>query len=112
MQTTTAAVETRLDRAAIDVLPIIGRSYESLLRLAPGAQSSNGTSFVGSRGRSNQWNIDGVDNSEDISGYSRQSLALDSVQEVQVLVTGFKAEYGQASGGVVNVVTRSGTNDL
>ncbi len=112
VQTTTAAVETRLDRATIDVLPIIGRSYESLLRLAPGAQSSNGTSFVGSRGRSNQWNIDGVDNSEDISGYSRQSLALDSVQEVQILVTGFKAEYGQASGGVVNVVTRSGTNSL
>lgn len=112
VQTTTAAVEMRLDRAAIDVLPIIGRSYLSLLRMAPGAQSSNGTSFVGSRGRSNQWNIDGVDNSEDISGYSRQSLALDSVQEVQVLVTGFKAEYGQASGGVVNVVTRSGTNDL
>ena len=112
VQTTTAAVETKLDRAAIDVLPIIGRSYESLLRIAPGAQSSNGTSFVGSRGRSNQWNIDGVDNSEDISGYSRQALALDSVQEVQILVTGFKAEYGQASGGVVNVVTRSGTNDL
>lgn len=112
VQTTTAAVETRLDRAAIDVLPIIGRSYESLLRMAPGAQSSNGTSFVGSRGRSNQWNIDGVDNSEDISGYSRQSLALDSVQEVQVLVSGFKAEYGQASGGVVNVVTRSGTNNF
>ena len=112
VQTTTAAVETKLDRAAIDVLPIIGRSYESLLRIAPGAQSSNGTSFVGSRGRSNQWNIDGVDNSEDISGYSRQALALDSVQEVQILVTGFKAEYGQASGGVVNVVTHSGTNDL
>ena len=112
VQTTTSAVESRLDRETIDLLPIIGRDYESLLRLAPGAQSSNGVSFVGSRGRSNQWNVDGIDNSEDISGYSRQSLALDSVQEVQVLVTGFKAEYGQASGGVVNVVTRSGTNDL
>ena len=53
-----------------------------------------------------------MDNSEDISGYSRQALSLDSVQEVQVLVTGFKAEYGQASGGVINVITRSGTNDL
>lgn len=112
VETTTSVVQTTLNREQIDLLPIIGRSYESLLRLAPGAQSSNGTSFVGSRGRSNQWNIDGVDNSEDISGYSRQSLALDSVQEVQILVTGFKAEYGQASGGVVNVVTRSGTNDV
>ena len=112
VQTTTSALESRLDRETIDLLPLIGRDYESLLRLAPGAQSSNGVSFMGSRGRSNQFNVDGIDNSEDISGYSRQSLALDSVQEVQVLVTGFKAEYGQASGGVVNVVTRSGTNDM
>jgi len=112
VQTTTSALESRLDREAIDLLPLIGRDYESLLRLAPGAQNSNGVSFMGSRGRSNQWNVDGIDNSEDISGYSRQSLALDSVQEVQILVTGFKAEYGQASGGIVNVVTRSGTNEL
>ena len=54
VQTTTSALESRLDREAIDLLPIIGRDYESLLRLAPGAQSSNGVSFTGSRGRSNQ----------------------------------------------------------
>ena len=112
VETTTAAVQTFINRETIDLLPLIGRDYTSLLRLAPGAQNSNGTSFTGSRGRSNQWYIDGVDNSEDISGYSRQSPAVDSIQEVQVLVNGFKAEYGSASGGVVNVVTRSGTNDI
>lgn len=112
VETTTAAVQTFIDRETIDLLPLIGRDYTSLLRLAPGAQSSNGTSFTGSRGRSNQWYIDGVDNSEDISGYSRQSPAVDSIQEVQVLVNGFKAQYGSASGGVVNVVTRSGTNSM
>lgn len=105
VETTTAAVQTFINRETIDLLPLIGRDYTSLLRLAPGAQNSNGTSFTGSRGRSNQWYIDGVDNSEDISGYSRQSPAVDSIQEVQVLVNGFKAEYGSASGGVVNVVT-------
>ena len=56
--------------------------------------------------------MDGVDNSDEISGYAHQSPALDSIQEIQVLVNGFKAEYGQASGGVVNVITRSGTNQL
>jgi hypothetical protein len=112
VQTTTAAVQAAINREAIDILPLIGRDYTSLLRLVPGAQNSNGTSFTGSRGRSNQWNIDGVDNSEDISGYSRQSPALDSIKEVQVLVNGFKAEYGQASGGVINVITRSGTNQM
>lgn len=112
VETTTAVVQSTMNREQIDTLPLISRDYTSLLRLVPGAQSSNGTSFTGSRGRSNQWAIDGVDNSEDISGYSRQSPALESVQEVQVLVNGFKAEYGNASGGVVNVVTRSGTNDI
>ena len=112
VETTTAAVQTSINRETIDLLPLIGRDYTSLLRLAPGAQSSNGTSFTGSRGRSNQWYIDGVDNSEDISGYSRQSPAVDSIQEVQILVNGFKAQYGSASGGVVNVVTRSGTNNM
>jgi len=44
VQTTTSALESRLDRGAIDLLPLIGRDYESLLRVAPGAQSSNGVS--------------------------------------------------------------------
>jgi hypothetical protein len=112
VQTTTAAVQSTMTREQIDLLPLIGREYTSLLRLVPGAQSSNGVSFTGSRGRSNQWVIDGVDNSEDISGYERQTPALDAIREVQVLVNGFKAEYGQASGGVINVITRSGTNQV
>lgn len=112
VETTTAAVQKVISRETIEILPSIGRDYLTAATLAPGAQSSNGLSFVGSRGRSNQWHIDGVDNSEDISGYSRQSPPIDSIQEVQVMVTGFKAEYGAASGGVINAVTRTGTNVL
>lgn len=112
VQTTTAAIEGTIGREQIDLLPLIGRSYESLLRLMPGTQDNNGTTgFGGARGRSNRWYIDGVDNTEDISGYSRQTPALDSIKEVEVLVTGFKAEY-TAAGGVVNAITRSGTNQL
>jgi hypothetical protein len=113
VETTTAAVQTVLNREQIDLLPIIGREYTSLLRLMPGAASNTSSySFVGSRGRSNAWTIDGVDNSEDISGYSRQTPALDSIQEVQVVTSGYKAEYGTGSGGVINVVTRAGTNEV
>ena len=113
VETTTAAVQSTLRREVIDLLPLSGRDYTSLLRLVPGAASNNNSyGFAGSRGRSNAWNVDGVDNSDEISGYAHQSPALDSVQEIQVLVTGFKAEYGQASGGVVNVITRSGTNQV
>ncbi|MBI2834382.1 MAG: TonB-dependent receptor [Acidobacteria bacterium] len=112
VETTTAQVASTMTRDQIDALPLIGRSVFSLVRLTPGAQSSNGTSFTGSRGRSNQFLIDGVDNSEDISGYNRQEFAVDAIKEFQVLINNFKAEYGRASGGIINVVTRSGTNNL
>lgn len=113
VETTTSAVQGTLRRDQIDLLPSAGRNYADLLRLIPGAAANNSTyGFGGSRGRSNTWNVDGVDNSDEISGYAHQSPALDSIQEIQVLVNGFKAEYGQASGGVVNVITRAGTNQV
>jgi len=112
VETTNASVQTVVNREQIDLLPLIGRDYQDLARLSAGAvvTSGQGTSFTGSRGRSNQFLIDGVDNSEDISGFRRQGTPLDDVAEFQVLVNNYKAEYGRASGGVVNVLTRSGTN--
>ena len=113
IETTTAAVQGTMRREQIDLLPVIARDYTNVIRLMPGAAANNSTyGFAGSRGRSNTWNVDGVDNSDEISGYAHQSPALDSIQEIQVLANGFKAEYGQASGGVVNVITRSGTNQV
>ncbi|HXG90344.1 MAG TPA: TonB-dependent receptor [Vicinamibacterales bacterium] len=110
VQTTTATVQNTVTREQIDLLPLIGRDIESLLRLSPAAQNNNGTAFAGARGRSNQWLIDGVDNSADISGNSRLSPTIDSIQEYQVLINNYKAEFGRATGGVINAVTRSGTN--
>ena len=113
IETTTAAVQGTMRREQIDLLPVTARDYTNVIRLMPGAAANNATyGFAGSRGRSNTWNVDGVDNSDEISGYAHQSPALDSIQEIQVLANGFKAEYGQASGGVINVITRSGTNQL
>jgi outer membrane receptor protein involved in Fe transport len=113
VETTTAAVQQTLRREQLDLLPLAGRNYANAIRLVAGASENNSTyGFGGSRGRSNTWNIDGVDNSDEISGFAHQSPALDSIQEIQVLVNGFKAEYGQASGGVVNVITRSGSNTV
>jgi hypothetical protein len=113
VETTTSAVSETLDRQSIDMLPLSGRDYTALLRLVPGAVANNTTyGFAGSRGRSNAWNIDGVDNSDEISGFQHQNPSRDSIQEVQVLVNGFKAEFGSASGGVVNVITRSGGNTM
>ena len=113
VDTTSSAITSTWNREQIDLLPMIGRSVNSLLSVAPGVtESSDGYAFGGSRGRSNHFLIDGVDNSADISGLSRQATLVDALHEFQVMVNGFKAEYGRSSGGVINVITRSGTNDM
>ena len=111
VETRSASTAMRMTRREIDLLPLIGRSYLGLLRLAPTAALNNRSySFGGSRSRSNQWFVDGLENSDDVSGWERTNPAIESIAEVQILVNGFKAEFGQSSGGVVNVITRSGTN--
>lgn len=111
VETTTSAVQGTMQRAQLETLPLAGRDYSSILRLLPTAVANNASySFGGSRGRSNTFVVDGMSNTQEINGYENQTPPLDSIQEVQVLVNGFKAEYGQASGGVVNVISRTGTN--
>lgn len=109
VETTTSAIEMTVNREQLDILPLFGREFFALLRLTAAAQDF-GDSFTGSRERSNEFTLDGVDNTSDISGFQRMPLALDSIQEVQVLANNYKAEHGKASGGVINVVTRSGAN--
>jgi len=111
VETTSTSLAVTMTRREIELLPLLGRNYVNLLRLAPTAALNNSSySFGGSRSRSNQWFIDGLENSDDLSGFDRTAPGIDAIQEVQILVNGFKAEFGQSSGGVVNVITRSGTN--
>ena len=97
--TTDASVETVINPEQVDLMPLLNRDYLSLIRLAPGVGEGflGGPSIGGSRDSSNTFLIDGVDNSEDILGMRRQTTNLDAVQELQVLVNNFKAEYGRAS---------------
>jgi hypothetical protein len=109
VQTTTAAIEMRLNREQLDLLPNFFRDYTALMRLTPASQAF-GSSFTGSRDRSNEFVLDGVDNTSDIAGFQRMGVALDTIQEFQVLANNYKAEHGRASGAVINAVTRAGTN--
>ena len=109
VETTTSAIEMRLNREQLDILPLFGRNYQSLLRLTPASQAF-GSSFTGSRERSNEFTLDGVDNTSDITGFQRAGVSLDTIQEFQVLANNYKAEHGRASGGIINVLTRSGAN--
>ncbi len=99
-----------------------GRTFQSLLTLAPGARfepkSSNsgvgGISIDGASGIENIYVVDGVEVNDNVNGFLAQNNALpfEFVQEVQVKSAGFEAEFGGATGGVVNIATRGGSNDF
>ncbi len=92
-----------------------GRDFQSILRQAPGAQDeskSGGIQVDGASGAENRWVIDGMDTTNLRTGVSGKTMLLDFVQEVQVKSSGYNAEFGGATGGVVSVITKSGTNTL
>src|SRR5260370_31513937 len=66
--------------------------------------------FYGMRCRNNGLSIDGADNCDETTGTNRVAIGLEMVQEFRVSGTSVSAEFGGAAGGIVNVVTRSGTN--
>src|SRR5580704_12422623 len=120
IETQRSSQSTTVDQNRIDNLPINGRNYINFTLTnsqiardaAPsvGAIPTSGLNFGGVRARSNSINVDGADAGDYISGGTRSTVSQDAVQEFQIITNGFAAEYGRASGGVVNIVTRSGTN--
>src|SRR3984957_20619869 len=111
---------TTIDQERIDNLPTNGRNYINFTLTnsqiardaapAVGAIPTSGLNFGGVRARSNSINVDGADAGDYISGGTRSTVSQDAVQEFQIITNGFAAEYGRASGGVVNIVTKSGSN--
>jgi hypothetical protein len=101
----------------IKQMPINGRNYLDLLQLVPGVtvnrQEDPGTDaavpILGERAGNAGFLIDGMPNSNGIDGGPAAPFDQDSILEFQVLTAGYKAEFGHGSGGVVNVVTPSGT---
>jgi hypothetical protein len=119
---TQAAVSSVVRQDQVEHLPINGRNFLSFTVITPGvttdrtpqqgATGTSGLSFTGQRGRSNNIMVDGVDNNDPVVGAVRATFSQEAVREFQVLTNSYSAEFGKAAGGVVNIVTRSGTNDL
>ncbi len=111
-----ATVGSLVDLKEIDNLPTIGRDFADLAKLAPGVTSTGqgamGFSASGQRQFQNNVFVDGASNAMQFYGTQAESYPQDWVQEFQVMTNGFSAEFGQASGAVLNVITRSGTNRL
>ena len=114
VQTTKAELGKTIDTTAIDSLPLNGRDFAQLAALVPGVKSTGGAAMNigGQISRNNSFSVDGVDNNSELLGGRQARYSQDVIREFQVLTNQFSAEFGRASGGVVNILTRSGTNDL
>src|SRR5436190_8301281 len=114
---------TTLNETAISNTPILGRKFEDLLTLTPGVAITQGPdgdeiNFAGQRGIFNNVSLDGGDYNNGFFGEQAGGqraaidITLDAVKEFQVIATGAPAEFGRTAGGVVNVITKSGTNNV
>ena len=120
-------VSSTITERSIQELPINGRRFTDFVLLTPGVtqdprglsgSQTGDLSFGGLRGINNNIQIDGVDNNNAFFAQSRgrfrapYNFSQAAVKEFQVVNSNFSAEFGKAAGAVVNVITKSGTNDL
>lgn len=122
VETSKTAVATTIDQQRIENLPINERNYLSFALTTStvgrdsgrpiGPAPTTGLNFGGQRGRSNLVQVDGADNTDNSVNASRSTVSQEAVQEFQVVSNSFAPEFGRSSGGVVNVVTKSGGNDF
>jgi hypothetical protein len=114
VETTSNALERTITRTELDTLPLVGRNFANLTTMSPGIAGvgGGGVSASGQTTRSNSYIIDGTSNDDTVVNTQRGGFSLEAVREFAVITNQFNAEYGMASGAIVNVITRSGTNDL
>ncbi|HUQ34424.1 MAG TPA: TonB-dependent receptor [Pyrinomonadaceae bacterium] len=114
---------TTINEQAVSNLPVLGRKFEDLLTLTPNVSIVQGPdgdeiNFAGQRGVFNNVSLDGGDYNNGFFGEQAGGqraaidIPLDAIKEFQVIATGASAEFGRTAGGIVNVITKSGTNEF
>ena len=112
-----------LNELSVSNLPVLGRKFEDLLTLTPGVSITQGPdgdeiNFAGQRGIFNNISLDGGDYNNGFFGEQAGGqraaidIPLDAIKEFQVIATGASAEFGRTAGGIINVISKSGTNNL
>ena len=122
VETSRTSTTDTIGQRRIDNLPINGRNYINFTLTdsqvvrdnAPntGAAPTSGLNMSGQRARSNLVNVDGADATDNGVNGVRSTVSQEAVQEFQIITNNYAPEYGRASGGVVNIITRSGSNDF
>lgn len=129
LQTDSSELASTISSKATEDLPLNGRNFINLAQIAPGANEGNPsgltsggrpddrrqTSSVSVNGQSdviNEQLVDGLDNNERIIGTIGVRPSIDGIQEIRVQTNVYTAEVGRTAGGIINVLTRSGSDDL
>src|ERR1700688_4874643 len=122
VETSRSSTTDTIGQRRIDNLPINGRNYINFTLTdsqvvrdnAPnlGAAPTSGLNISGQRARSNLVNVDGADATDNSVNGVRSTVSQEAVQEFQIITNNYSAEYGRAAGGVVNIITRSGSNQF
>ncbi len=122
IETSSSSVGGVVDIRRIESLPLNGRQFANLAATIPGvglgfhSDPTKSTQYApqinGGAGRNVNYQIDGGDNNDDTVGGLLQAYPLEAIQEFNFVTQRFKAEYGRSNGGVMNIVTKSGTNNL
>src|SRR5690348_11072645 len=122
VETQRTSSTTTIDQERIENLPINGRNYINFALTdsqverdtAPsiGAAPTSGLNFGGQRARDNHVNVDGADAVDNSVNGIRSTVSQEGVQEFQIINNSYAPEYGRASGGVVNIITKSGSNQF
>src|SRR4030095_1546383 len=120
IETTSSSVGGVVSIRRIETIPLLGRQFANLAATIPGVglgfhtDPTKSTQYSpqinGGNGRNLNYLIDGGDNNDDTVGGLLQLFPLEAIQEFNFQTQRFKAEYGRSNGGVLNVITKSGTN--
>jgi carboxypeptidase family protein len=127
VQTDTATVGSLVSAKAVEDLPVSGRNIQRLVQLVPGAfegqtnslasgnrpddrRQTSAVSINGSLDNQNNQLIDGIDNNERAIGTVGVKPSIDAIAEVKVQTSMYNAEVGRTAGGVVNIITKAGSN--
>ena len=126
VDTTSAESGTNVRQEVAQKLPV-GRNYSTVVAIQPGVATDQsetqgrggstnptggGWTIYGATSVENSYLVDGVNTTNVIKGFQGKALSQEFIEEVQVKSSGYEAEYGRSTGGVINVVTKSGGNDF
>jgi len=122
VQTTRSDVGQVISQTLVENMPLNGRKFQDLSLLVPGTRPANyydptktevgGISYGGLTGRSVNISVDGGDNNDGVVRGLLQQFSADAIQEYKVTTQRYSAEFGRSTGGLVNVITKSGTNEF